>query len=665
MMGLQAQNRFAVLALIFLSFVRDAISISPNVVSTNVVQNKDITPVIGRGFSFSSDGLFGNCLEFGKISHPTMDYSYIVFDYMNSSTKQVDLSSLEDFSGYHFVREAFNNVMRESTEEEMIYIYFAVGALSIDKYYIAGSDSDAYIVDDAADFLSRRDYVSFIQTCGTSYIRSVRRKSEFIGTFTYNQSGEDFSEKFLVAVQRDLRGVKNGQPSTAFSASRSLRIMLKGFGMGYSLEMGGITASDISEFTTLQNMVYYKLLSPDQGTVRSIEVIPWGSNLDFLELANFNPNSDATSVTATSVTAYQMKVVLHANAEHIITISLLLEERLAFLADLFACTYELNSKPEAQQHNVVRNLSGLPTNVTMTVHKLKQKLTNEVRGQSLIQRETERMTRWMQEYFSPCINRFATPHLDYEGGRLFTTMWSDVVDLGPNEPPMDECTAFQCITPMAIVYETNPLQCAYSTETNEAVAHVQAYCPLELEKNLSFIYSSDGSIESEKEYYINKQFMSWEQHRNKAQMWSGDMTSIVSANENEQLRFHIGNLDKVFVGAISGDNENDWTWSDEEAWRSSLATDNFANLDYTDMPWTVNTTHVALNNDGAWSRQYGWMMMPAVYKRDPIPPRDVRRRLEGEEEVSDSLEEASNSDQDQNLLPEEASNAEEEPQNLA
>jgi hypothetical protein len=174
-------------------------------------------------------------------------------------------------------------------------------------------ESSASLSDDALRLLEDEDYTGFFKSCGTTYVRSLRRSQEVSIEFSFETCNDDLAEEYADSLERYSNGGSsegvvlgtrdgvvgteqvNAEPGndslckdTMKDLQRRLKISLKatGIGLGNGTETSFVV-SNIAEFNDVMKTAYKAMTRSDgdgyehAGKVSSIEAYYWTNNPAF------------------------------------------------------------------------------------------------------------------------------------------------------------------------------------------------------------------------------------------------------------------------------------------------------------------------------------------------------------------------------------------------
>jgi len=151
------------------------------------IQNRDITPVLGRGYSVATGSLQSSCLIVNERTKPSYDFDYF-FTEIRSSTDTTDRSTWSEqiklSYGYQWVKGTVDRDRKSQSESRtQTYKHYIIATMRTERYYSSIDEIHAELSDDARDLLQSGQYISFFQACGPNYIRSINRAAEITAIF--------------------------------------------------------------------------------------------------------------------------------------------------------------------------------------------------------------------------------------------------------------------------------------------------------------------------------------------------------------------------------------------------------------------------------------------------------------------------------------------------
>ncbi|MBU2510085.1 hypothetical protein KJ966_02065 [bacterium] len=290
----------------------------PTLIQDNRVTNLDSTPVLGRGYSVATNTYQSTCLKDIQLTEPSYDFTYS-FQEIDDFLSEINNS---DSQFMKIANTTFKNSLTRDTEdtktttqgtnqestatfEETKQIIVNV---TIDSYYASVDESKTRLSDTAAKLIENNDLPGFFSSCGSYYIRSIRRSALFTSNFKFKSVTTLEDSKFINQLESELKGFrkkvisKKGESdqtekttedtkdtttdTTSFSSAavnRNLTITASAFGLGKN-EKATLISYDIETFKAAIKDAFISMQNPRTGKVTSIEVVPWVENTEFQTL---------------------------------------------------------------------------------------------------------------------------------------------------------------------------------------------------------------------------------------------------------------------------------------------------------------------------------------------------------------------------------------------
>ncbi len=349
----------------------------PTVIQDNRITNIATTPVLGRGYSISTNTFQSTCLTGIKITEPSYDFTY-TFD---SLEKESDLRFIDTKSfSSEFRNQLKNKVFSEGksseeteertgrgtttsavTTERKTFSHHIFVVINLNSYYASVDESNTKMSNTAAQLILNKDLPGFFSSCGSYYVRSIGRNAKFVSIFTYKTRTETTDARFETQLEEQIKGfgkkmektmnAGEGEEKTAAeegegttertvstidiasyefrrdASSRQLTITVAAFGLGKN-EKATLISYDIDTFKAAIKDAFLSMQNPRTGKVSSIEVVPWVENTEFQNLiklhedepvAGEKPEEGAgkgpAKVKMRKLLLYEKKQLLNQNAE--------------------------------------------------------------------------------------------------------------------------------------------------------------------------------------------------------------------------------------------------------------------------------------------------------------------------------------------------------------
>lgn len=294
--------RIKLCSLIALISISTGLYSAPRIINDNRVEALNGFPTLGRGYSMNSNDLQSMCFKSITTSTPTFDLSYdideVTEDYMSkllvSGKDRIQNTKLNNFiKNYYGTKEKSGS--RTYTLKNLIV------RAEVNLYYYSMDETQSTLSDSVKELLRKKQYVTFFNSCGHFYVRSVGTFSTYYALLQYRLTGdgddefrgklekglfnfyEDAAADSGTATDKDGRQEKPSGEYSSLSEDakyRGLKVYVQGIGLSKGDPVNLIPVN-IKQFrTTIQEAV--KLMqSPGSGLVNSIEVVPWVENPEF------------------------------------------------------------------------------------------------------------------------------------------------------------------------------------------------------------------------------------------------------------------------------------------------------------------------------------------------------------------------------------------------
>lgn len=257
---------------------------SPRLITDNRIENLNGFPSIGRGYNLQSNTLQSMCFAKLVKNKPTFDLNYDVEEVTQdffSDIPEVGKKRLEKINAHFFV----NKYYRKNELDNVKKVYQLKNLLvrvEIRNYYYALDETQSRISPSVRQLLENKEYVTFFNSCGQHYVRSVGSFSSYMALLQYRLTPDEQADQAF--AQRIERGLFNfsgdkkiGKGFSKAAEARGMRVFIQALGLSKG-ELVNLVPVDIDQFrTTVQDTV--KLMQdPSSGLVSYIEVVPWVEN---------------------------------------------------------------------------------------------------------------------------------------------------------------------------------------------------------------------------------------------------------------------------------------------------------------------------------------------------------------------------------------------------
>lgn len=264
--------------------------------SDDRVRSLDITPVLGRGYSRSTNKFLSTCLQSlsaAETTVPAFNFDHTFYDFTKSSATVLLAGPVSSIFAFPWIKDHINSI--EGRRSQGPKVYFFVSTMRLERYYTTIDESISVLSTDAKSLLEKQDYVGFFKACGPSYVRGIRRAQELTAVFTFSSSSRTLAQNFASGLKTTGSSVLNPTESTGTKFTPiidTLEIKVLGYGLGLNDGTGESTdtlvARSLDDYTRIINYAYAIMTQTnannnvrDLGMVSGVEVIPWVDNPSF------------------------------------------------------------------------------------------------------------------------------------------------------------------------------------------------------------------------------------------------------------------------------------------------------------------------------------------------------------------------------------------------
>ena len=323
---------------------------APLLIRDSRVTDLSTTPVLGRGYSMSTNTYQSSCLSDVVVTEPSydFDYSFISVEKSKESMEKLKNEMSGSFS-YFWVSGEVNASVENSTKRKKTSHHVLV-TLNVNSYYASVDEASTSLSDSATALLNNQDLPGFFSACGPYYIRGITRNAQFVSIFAYETESTERDTKFEFDLKMHIRGFlgmgggdyhvhSQGEFSNKAS-QKSLTITSRGWGLGKN-EDASLISYDLETFKEAVKQAFISMQNPLTGRVESIEVVPWVENTGFQSLVNMR-GTDV--VSGKEVPLYEKKDILNFNAEFLSEVERAGRNRLAMFYKAKVCKNSIGSK---------------------------------------------------------------------------------------------------------------------------------------------------------------------------------------------------------------------------------------------------------------------------------------------------------------------------------
>ncbi|HVE87386.1 MAG TPA: hypothetical protein VND93_31230 [Myxococcales bacterium] len=308
--------RFAAAAVAVLA--ASAAFAGPTLIRDSRVQDLSTTPVLGRGYSLSTNTFQSACLKDVVTTEPSYDFQYTFkeIETSQSSSSSVTVSANGSYSSFWI--EATASASATAASQSGHTAHSILVTLNVDTYYASVNEAGTSLSTSAASLLTNQDVPGFFAACGPYYVRGITRNAQFVSVFTYETTSTKRDTAFEAQLQLQLKGFGSGSFGSSVkstfsneSSSKSLTITSRGWGLGKDQE-ATLVSYDLETFKAAVKRAFISTQNPLTGRATSMEVVPWVENTEFQNTLNLRGTD---LVDGKEVPLYEKKDILTFNGE--------------------------------------------------------------------------------------------------------------------------------------------------------------------------------------------------------------------------------------------------------------------------------------------------------------------------------------------------------------
>uniref|UniRef100_A0A7S1BKA5 Uncharacterized protein n=1 Tax=Corethron hystrix TaxID=216773 RepID=A0A7S1BKA5_9STRA len=261
-----------------------------NIINDARVRDKNITPVLGRGYSISTGSYHSTCMNIGTITDPTSDYDYFFVEIkFSTGGSRESGGKLAKTVAAKAVSDRINSNSNSKASGGINY-HRVVSVMKVDRYYTSIDETASTLTAQVTQMLSRGGIIQFFQACGPNYIRAIRRTTELAATFDYGSISRSYDGSVVDSIQNNIdESTSQERTTTTKNKVKVSGLLIRIFGYGLSLnafqgtDSGDVSlvAKDLKDYRRVMDTALKSMQDPHGGMVRSIELVPWTSNAAF------------------------------------------------------------------------------------------------------------------------------------------------------------------------------------------------------------------------------------------------------------------------------------------------------------------------------------------------------------------------------------------------
>ena len=271
------------------------------VIKDNRINDLAIPPSLGRGYSISTNTYQSVCLKDIQATTPSYNMKYN-FKEIEQSWETEYSRSLDLEARYQYLFLKSNvDIFVENSGSNTYYYHYIFANISVDSYYNSVNEADSPLSDSAASLLAKGDTVSFFDSCGPYYIRSLGRHSNYYALFSYRSTSATRETEYEVKVKTALnswfgKGGTDIEWQSEFKRESeekrlNIRVWANGLGKG---RLANLIPTDLDSFKESIEEAIKTMQDPDTGIVTSMEVSPWVENTHFQQALILDDESETS-----------------------------------------------------------------------------------------------------------------------------------------------------------------------------------------------------------------------------------------------------------------------------------------------------------------------------------------------------------------------------------
>jgi hypothetical protein len=279
---------YAVILLVPISVLAETI-----VIDGELLNDLRRTPVLGGGFSLTTEDYKSLCFDNVETSIPSYDYNYKFYSSESESGRE---STSKSEYGFKFGFKSFyasgkvkgsGEKAKTSTSKVNRVNMFAV--IRLNSYYASLNESKSVLSSQAKDLIQSEDVIGFFDACGTYYIRTINRYSRLYAWLTLESKETVTANSFKYHLEASIRSrfvgsasMKAKGESESKNFFKNKRLYIKIIGTGLAKEhVVNLSPTSIEDFQKVINNASKSMSGIHTGRISSLEIIPWMDNLSF------------------------------------------------------------------------------------------------------------------------------------------------------------------------------------------------------------------------------------------------------------------------------------------------------------------------------------------------------------------------------------------------
>lgn len=298
-----------------------SIQAGPTIVRDSRAQDTGTTPVLGRGYSISTNTFQSACLAEVVLTEPSYDFQYRFEEAKEAVSNSTSLEGGVGGSYSTWWLQGQMDTSSKSAKQNSRSSHSIVVTLNMDTYYASVNEASTPLSDAAAKLLERDDVPGFFSACGPYYVRGINRNSQFVSLFTYETEDNERDTEFEASLKTELTGfagtagpsidVESKSKFSKKASKMNLTITTRGWGLGKK-DDASLISYDLETFKAAITQAFISMQNPYTGKVVSLEIVPWVENAEFQRKLKIQA-TDAN--LGKEVPLYEKKDILTLNGE--------------------------------------------------------------------------------------------------------------------------------------------------------------------------------------------------------------------------------------------------------------------------------------------------------------------------------------------------------------
>lgn len=303
----------------------------PTIIRDNRIFDLAMTPVLGRGYSMSTNTFQSTCVRDVKMTEPSYDFQYT----FQSMEDLKEIKQTQTVSGQVDISHLLTAVKARTSvttgQEEKHFYHNIVVNINMDTYYASLDESKSTLGNSARNLLLTNDIPGFFHSCGTYYVRSLGRNARFVSVFTYTHDSLQRDKKFEFELELAIKGfggrlmqliggnetqasfsTRNEASFSSLAEKKKLMITSEGWGLGKA-QKASLISYDLKTFKEAIKDAFISMQNPQTGRVTTMEIVPWVENVEFQNFVKLD--TEAKNEKGETLMLFEKKHILNLNAE--------------------------------------------------------------------------------------------------------------------------------------------------------------------------------------------------------------------------------------------------------------------------------------------------------------------------------------------------------------